>query len=117
MTENISLIKEVHHFMSVKESAKLALEHLSLIGYEDLADKRVNNCSDLDIFYVKFIRALVSDEKNIIIPTPFRILQNTENIDKIINNLLKYDTDKRIEILDLVSNEHRYEGCSCNMIR
>jgi ABC-type proline/glycine betaine transport system ATPase subunit len=115
--ENISLIKEVQKFMSVEDAQKLARDHLKLISFEDVAQKRVNNCGEIEIFYVKFIRALFSDAENILISTPFRILQSIENIDKIINNLLKYETQKNIVILDLFSNEHRYKGSACNTIK
>lgn len=117
MTENISLIKEVQKFMSVKDAQKLAVEYLKLISYEYLADKRVNNCNDVEIFYVKFIRALFSDAQNIFISVPFGILQSIENIDEIINNLLKYESEKNIVVLDLFSNEHRYKGSTCNTIK
>ncbi|WP_373071559.1 hypothetical protein [Sulfurimonas sp.] len=117
MTENISLIKEVQEFMSVEDAQKLAREYLKLISYEDLGNKRVNNCTEVEIFYVKFIRALFSDAQNIYISTPFVILQSVVNMDEIINNLLKYNSEKNIMILDLNSNEHRYKGSTCNTIR
>jgi ABC-type lipoprotein export system ATPase subunit len=110
--ENISLVKQVHEFMSVKDSQKMVLDYLSVISYEDLANKRVDDCNDLEIFYIKFIRTLVVDAQNIIIVTPYRILNATQSMDEIINNLLKYNSEKKITILDLVFDEHRYKGSS-----
>jgi ABC-type cobalamin/Fe3+-siderophores transport system ATPase subunit len=112
MVENISLVKQVHHFMSVKDSAKMALEYLSVVSCEHLANKEVDDSSELELFYVKFIRALLSDGKNIVILTPYRILEATQNMDEVINNLLKYNSEKKVTILDLVFNEHRYKGSS-----
>ena len=117
MVENISLIKEVQEFMGIDEAQKLALEYLKTISYEAIARKRVNNCSEVEIFYVKFVRALFSDAQNIYITTPLAMLQSIDGIDEIVNNLLKYDTQKNIVILDLDSNEYKYKGSSCNTIR
>jgi exosortase/archaeosortase len=112
MIENISLVKQVHHFMSVKDSGKMALEYLSVVSCKHLAEKKVDDCTALEVFYVKFIRALFGDGENIIILTPYRILEATQDMDEIINNLVKYNSEKKIIILDLVFNEHRYKGSS-----
>jgi len=117
MAENISIIKEIKHFMNVDEAQLLSLEYLKVLSYEDLAQKRLNECSKLEIFYVQFMRALMSDERCIVICMPYRMLQVTQRMEEIINNLLKYKGEKKIIILDFISHKERYEESLCNIVK
>lgn len=74
MLENIALIKEVHAFMSTSKAEALAAGLLEAIDLDYIGQNRVTSCSNTEIFYVMFMRSLMSDEKNIIIVTPYSIL-------------------------------------------
>ena len=117
MLENIALIKEANHSVSVKDASKEALLMLERLSLENIAQKRVTYCSKIDIFYVMFIRALMSDAKNIVIVTPFSLVKNLENITQIIENILLLNDDKNIIILDNISNETHYKGYPCHIIK
>ena len=115
MCENIALIKEVHENLSVFKANNLALNILRKIGLEEIGYEYVGNCSDEEIFLVMYIRAVMSQEKNVILKLPSRILGNLFSIKKLIQNMIDLGFNKKIIILDLVSNENYYEGCECNI--
>jgi len=117
MIENIALIKEVHQFLSVKQAHKDALNLLDKLSLASIADKRINECCDEDVFYVMFMRAMMSSEKDIVIEVPFSLVKNLENIGKLIENILFLNDDKNIIILDNITNESKYKGYPCHIIK
>ena len=66
IVENISLIKEVHEFMPREEAQNQASDLLSKIDLKHIALYRANECSVIEIFYVMFMRALMTSDKNIL---------------------------------------------------
>ena len=115
MCENIALIKEVHENLSVSKANNLALQILRKIDLKEIGHKYIGNCSDEEIFLVMYIRAVMSQEKNVILKLPSRILGNLFRIKKLIQNMIDIGINKKIIILDLVSNENYYEGLECSI--
>jgi len=103
--------------MSLSEANNLALHMLRKIDLEKIANRHVNSCSEEDIFLVMYLRAVMSQEKNVILKLPSEILGNLFRIKKLIQNMIDIGINKKIIILDLVSNENYYEGCECNIER
>lgn len=117
MIENIALIKEVHNSLSTPKAQENAQTYLEKINLEQIATYRLTACSVDEIFYVQFIRALMTQEKNIIIVTPFSLIENLRNINDIIENIKLLNQDKNILILDTLNNEIHYKGYSCNIVK
>jgi len=115
MCENIALIKEVHENMSIYEANILAVDMLRRVDLEEISHKYINSCSDEEIFLVIFLRAVMSQEKNVILKLPSRILGNLFHVKKLIEKMISIDNSKKIIILDLVSNENYYEGSKCSI--
>ena len=67
MLENIALIKEVHQFIKTSSAQKEALYYLSKIDLQNVGKNRLTQCTSLEIFYISFIRALMTKEMNVII--------------------------------------------------
>lgn len=117
MLENIALIKEVHEQLSIKKAQSIATESLEKIGISHIALKRLNQCSSIEIFYVMFIRAMMSKNINIVILTPFLLISNLADIQSIINNIEILNSDKNIFILDNSTNKIHYKGISCLIVK
>lgn len=117
MLENIALIKEVHEFMQTSLAQEEALNYLSKIDLQNIGKNRLSQCSSLEIFYTSFIRALMTKEMNVIIITPFHLIDNLREIETILSSIDKLDVKKEILILDTISNEAHYEGCLCNITK
>jgi len=117
MNENIALIKEVHENMRVLDAEALAEKLLGVVGLASIAKERVESCSREEIFLVMFIRALMSQEKNVIIELPTTALGTLQNICEIIEKMLDVNHEKKIIILDIQSNKIHYEGCRCHIIK
>ena len=117
MKENIALIQEVHQALSREVAEKNAVELLECLGIDSVANKRKNQCSDLEQFYVMIIRAFMMTQKRIFIKTPFMLLGSVLEIEKIIQDIQKLPLEKEVFLLDVEANYHRYKECSCNMIK
>ncbi len=117
MIENIALIKEVHERLSIAKAENIAKEYLEKIGISRIGLNRLNLCSSLEIFYVMFIRALMSKEMNVIIMTPFSLISNLRDIQPIIDNIEILNESKNILIFDSIINEPHYEGSSCPIVK
>ena len=117
MLENIALIKEVHELLPTKLAQKEASEYLQIIGLGDIGLNRLTQCSSLDIFYILIIRALMTKEMNVIIVTPFHLVDNLRDMESVLANIQKLNDKKNILILDTISNETHYKGCSCNIVK
>ena len=103
--------------MSIEEANNIAYGFLEKLKLSDIAYKRPSSCSDIDIFYIKFIRALMMKEKDIFIVKPFSIISELMYIEKIVININSISEEKRILILDLMDNRLLYEGSQCTIIK
>lgn len=117
MLENIAIIKEVHEYFKTKDAQNLASEYLKKIGAENIALYRIEQCNQLEIFYVMFIRALMSKRENIIIVKPFSLINNLINIHTICDIMNKVNNNKNIFIFDSLANEIHYKGYPCLTIK
>jgi ABC-type lipopolysaccharide export system ATPase subunit len=117
MLENIALIKEVHEFLPTSLAQKEASEYLKKLEVETIGLNRLNQCSSLEIFSVSLIRALMTKEMNVIIITPFHLVDNLRDIETILTIIKKLQSSKNILLLDTISNETHYKGSSCNIVK
>ncbi|MDA3909557.1 MAG: hypothetical protein PF437_10780 [Sulfurimonas sp.] len=117
MLENIALIKEVHEHMPTKKAQEEAKESLKKIELENIGLNRLNQCNSYEVFCVCFIRALMTKESDVIIVTPFHLIDNLRNIKTIISIVEKLQVKKNILILDTISNEIHYKDSSCNIVK
>lgn len=117
MCENIALIKEVHENMSISDAEHLACKTLGVLALESVIYQRIDSCSKEEIFLVMFIRAMMSQEKSVIIELPSNILGNLSNVQNILKDIIKINKSKEIFILDLQSYKIYYEGCECNIVK
>jgi len=118
MVENIALILEVHQHMSIKKAQQIAQQYLDMIHLGHIGSYRKVQCTPLEIFYVMFIRALVTNEPTIIIETPYVLLESLREIKTISIHLEKLNqSKKKIIILDTQNNMLHYKDCLCNMIK
>jgi len=117
MCENIALIKEFHEHKPIKEAEDEAKNYLEKIGLGSIWAKRSSECSELEMFYVMFIRSLMSKEMSVIIVSPFSITTSIESMKGIIENLLLLKGKKSVLILDLCINERYYEESQCSIIK
>ena len=117
MLENIALIKEIHEHMATLKAQEIARELLKKISYEHIALSRVSACSPTEIFYIQFIRALMMKEDDILIVTPYSLIDNLRNINVIIENINILTDKKNILIVDILNNEIHYKGTTCNIVK
>lgn len=117
MLENIALIKEVHEHMPTKKAQEEAKEQLKKIELESIGLYRLNQCDTYEVFCVSLIRALMTKEMNVIIVSPFHLIDNLRDIETVVATIQKLEVKKNILILDTVSNEIHYKGSSCNIVK
>lgn len=117
MLENIALIKEVHELLPTEKAQALALSYLDKIALAQIGLNRQNQCSSLEIFYVMLVRALMTQDINVIIVTPFSLIAKLKDISTIIENIQILNNDKNIYILDNITNEHHYIGTACHIVK
>lgn len=118
MLENIALIKEFHEHTPTSQAQGLAKKYLQQLDLGHIGSYRANQCTSLELFYVMFIRALMSQKKDILIVTPLLLIKKIETMNAIIQTLERLnDAEKQITIIDTNSNELYYKGCRCNIIR
>ena len=117
MLENIAIIREVHEHLPTTEAQEQAIEQLKKLELEDIGLHRLNQCNSFDIFCVSLIRALMTKEMNVIIVSPFHIIDNLRDIETISTTIKKLEIKKDILILDTLSNETHYKGFSCNIVK
>jgi len=116
ITENISIIKEVHEFMPAKKANKITAKYLQKLNLSNISLYRPIRCSDLEILQVMLIRASMCKNQNIVIINPHYLINNLKDIKVIIENM-KMMKDKDLLILDTISNEVYYKGCSCHIVK
>lgn len=112
MCENIALIKETHEHKGIKDAEDEAYRMLEKIELGKIMLNRVSQCSSLEIFFVMFIRALMTQEKSIMIVPLFLLSSNLEDIKTVLEKISILNSDKNIYILDLISNENYYRDFS-----
>ena len=115
MCENIALIKEFHENLSVRDAEDLALEMLQVLELEHIARYRAHKCSHEERLLVMMMRAMMCQEKSIIIKLPSEILGNLLTIQKTVERVTEISKSKNIVILDLVTNKIYYEGSACHI--
>jgi len=103
--------------LSIKDSEEIANEYLRKISLEHISSFRKSQCSNLEIFYVMIIRALMTKQPNILIIYPISIIKNFREIEIIIENINLLNNGKNITILDTITNETHYKGCTCHIIK
>ncbi len=111
MVENIALLKEVQEFMPTKEAQEEGLALLSKLKLSHIGMQRVAQCKSVELFYVMFIRAMMSKKSHIIIDMPYTIIHNLQEIEKVISNIeILNDSKKNIFILDTLNHKIRYKS-------
>ena len=115
MGENIALIKQTHQSYSTHNALEDAKESLEKIGLAPLADKRVSELSDEEIFYIMVIRASKMQCDQIVISYLFTICNEFENLQALKQNFQKLKIVQDIIFIDLSSNKNRYEELQCHM--
>jgi len=113
MVENIALMLEVHQSMPVYKAESLAVEYLAKLGSETAGNKRIAQCSEQEVFYVKLIRAMFAPFEEILIVLPNTLTDSTDPANFICETLKKLEIAKKVSILDLNSNENDYLEVSC----
>jgi ABC-type polar amino acid transport system ATPase subunit len=103
--------------MPTNTAQKLAKEYLKKINLLDIADKRPIQCTDTQKLSIMLLRALMCNNKTIFVSNPIHLLNNLKDIKDIIADIKGVAEGKHIMILDILSNEIHYEGCSCHTIR
>jgi len=114
--ENISLIKETHEFTNREKADNITMQYLQKINLADIALKRPIQCNDIEILQVMLLRAYMCKNPNIAIINPHHLINNLKDI-KVIIDIVKLLNEKNLLILDTISNEVSYEGCSCYTIK
>lgn len=101
--------------MPIQKAEELAQQMLEEIELSSIALYREPQCSDRELFYVMFIRALMSKEQTIIIESPHTLLNDLNEMQKIFNSMSLLNREKTVLILDIINNRIYYEGCLCNI--
>lgn len=114
--ENIAIIKEVHANKPVIEAEQEVLEFLKLISLEEIAKKRVPECSEFEIFCTMLLRAIMSDNQKILIVTPFSLITTLTGVKEIADVIYKLNTKKDIIIVDMKNNKTNYEEELCHIV-
>ncbi len=117
MVENIALIQEFHQLLSINKAESIAYKQLEKIQLSHISTNRLHECSSLEIFYVMFIRALMTQEMDVIICSPLLLIGELQNMKNVINTLIFLNERKNILILDTQTNEIHYEGCLCHIAK
>ncbi len=106
--ENISLIKEVHEHLSTPQAQQLATDALAKAGYGHLALLRNAQCSMVERFVVKLIRATMLQYDKIVISMPFNLIEDSKNIDFFLDLFRLLDITDKVMILDITTNRKNY---------
>lgn len=113
MIENIALVLEVHQKMSVQKAESVAFDYLKKLGSEMTGNKRIAQCSEKEVFYVKLIRAMLAPFMEVLIVTPSNLTDKQHSANFIHETVTKLESVKNVTILDLKSNESHYLGKTC----
>jgi ABC-type lipoprotein export system ATPase subunit len=108
MLENITLILEVHEKRSTDDAQEVVLKLLDKISLNDIKDKRLNECSSLEVFYVMLIRAVVYKSDSIVVYQLLSLVDELEDISEVLDNIKKLDIQKNIIFVDNQNNQSFY---------
>lgn len=103
--------------MPTKKAQQLALATLQVVGLERIGLYRATKCSVMEIFYVMFIRALMSKEQTIIINSPASVIDTLKKIDRVLEKITLFKSEKNILVLDVEDNQNYYKGSLCSTIK
>jgi len=103
--------------MPRSKAEKIARDFLSKVDLEHIEFKRENQCTIVELFYVMFIRALMSKNEYIFIEVKHSVLESLKDIKSVFQNINLLKGDKNIFILDLLENENYYKGSLCNIVK
>jgi len=117
MCENIALIREVHQHLPQKISMLQAKEALKRIGLEDICQKRLHQCTPIEIFYVMLIRAMMSEAKIITVITPFSFVKKLSNFSSVLDTLYALDFQQEVIVVDIFKNLHHYRDKRCIILK
>jgi len=108
MVENIALIPEVQQGKSIETAEREANNILNIFNI-DVASKRQNQCTQLEVFYVMIARAFLSKFDRVIIVMPFTIVKNLLNLHEVFEKIKQLKQTKKCIVVDLAVNKSRYE--------
>ncbi|SFV68679.1 hypothetical protein MNB_SM-6-904 [hydrothermal vent metagenome] len=108
MVENIALMLEVQQGKSIKTAEHEANSILNILEI-DVATKRQNQCTQLELFYVMIVRAFLSKFDRVIIVMPFTIVKNLLNLHEVFKKIKQLKQTKECIVIDLNVNKNRYE--------
>ena len=117
MLENIAIIKEVHEHLPTPQAQKEAKDYLRKINLEKIGLNRLNQCNSFEVFCVALIRALMTKEMNVIIVSPFRLIENLRDIKTVLTAIEKLEVYKNIIIIHTISNEIHNIRLSSNIVQ
>ena len=58
----------------------------------------------------------MTKDTNVIIVTPFHLIDDLDNFEKILDVIEELNIDKNIFVLDIMSNKIHYKGYPCTTI-
>ena len=115
LLENVALIYEVHHHMSVKQAELKVMQILKTMGLEQLALKRIAQCNDQEIFQFLLLRATAMPQKQAFILLPLSLVSHADGIHVILKTINNLNGSLKVSILDLKSNQIHYQGHPCHI--
>jgi len=111
MLENIAIIKEVQDLLPTKQAQVEGVELLDRLKLAYIGNLRVAQCKAEELFYVMFIRAMMTKKNSIVIDMPYAIIYNLQDIEQIIYNIeLLNSKKKNIFIFDTLNHKTRYKN-------
>lgn len=117
MLENIALIQQVHQKRDKKSTEKEATEALEKIGLHDLGNKRINQVTTQEIFYVMLLRASMMECDVIVVTFLFSIYDELQDLEQLYKDIQTLRLKQDIIFVDWQSNSSRYEGLLCSTIK
>ena len=113
--ENIALIEQSHHRLSVKESQRHVQALLDKVGQGHLAKKRIYECNELELFIALLARSYFMDVAQLVIVYPEALVGNTVNFSDVRYWIERIETKKTVVILDLIYNQGYFQGQTCHI--
>ncbi len=103
--------------MPTNMAEQITKTYLEKINLSSITYKRPIKCTNIEVLYSMLLRAIMCKNDTIIISNPIHLLNNLKDIKDIIIDIKSVIDDKKIMILDILSNEVHYEGCPCHTIK
>ena len=116
--ENIALIEEVHQRLPREMAHKNAMEKLTLLELNTIAESRITTCSQFERFKVAIIRASMMLDAKIYIVLPLQQFHTNNSTEDMIQSIVDINIEENTTVLDLVSNleEYHRKGVTCHII-